>query len=163
MKIYLKALFITGLIIFLVACGDSNTESPHDQTNEIPDEPFAAEELPEQFLDDHFKAIYNQTSDLFQENVSWKEIEGLGEDFNKGVQDYELMSEMSVEELVEYQWIDNEGDKGIQASFADDNTIEGLLLAPITSYPESDEKYTKNTYQMSISREWFTYWGGTNE
>lgn len=163
MKIYLKALFITGLIIFLVACGNSNTEPSHDQTNEIPDEPFAAEELPKQFLDGNLKAIYNQTSDLFQENVSWKEFEGLGEDFNEGVQNYELMSKISFENLVEYQWINNEGDKGIQASFADDNTIEGLLLAPMTSYPETDEKYTENTYQMPITREWLTYWGGTNE
>src|SRR5699024_8093284 len=91
------------------------------------------------------------------------EFEGLGEDFNEGVQNYELMSKISFENLVEYQWINNEGDKGIQASFADDNTIEGLLLAPMTSYPETDEKYTENTYKMPITREWLTYWGGTNE
>src|SRR5699024_10857103 len=133
MKIYLKALFITGLIIFLVACGNSNTEPSHDQTNEIPDEPFAAEELPKQFLDGNLKAIYNQTSDLIQEYVSWKEFEGLSVDLNEGVQNYEIKYKNTFENLAEYKWINNEGEKEIQASFADDNTIEGLLRAHMTT------------------------------
>ena len=65
--------------------------------------------------------------------------------------------------MTEYQWVSDGGDKGIRSYFADDLTIEGLQLMPISSYPESDAQYTENTYQMLITEEWFTFWGGTNE
>ena len=149
----------------LAACGGKN-ESPSegpDEDNESQQEPMTADEFPDQFLAGNFEGIYNQTSKDFQNNVTLKQFEDLGVDFNQGVKNYELVSEMPFQGLTEYQWISDSGDKGIRSYLAADLTIEGLQLIPISTYPESDEQYTENTYRMPIKEEWFTFWGGTNE
>lgn len=161
---YYVTVSLACLAIILVACGKKDSNPPSEQAaNNIPKEPVTPEQFPEQFLAGHFETIYNQTSDSFQDMVSLEEFKGLGRDFNNGVESYELVSTMPVQESTEYQWLSDGGDKGIRSYFADDHMIEGLQLMPVTSHPESDETYTENTYQMPITEEWFTFWGGTNE
>src|SRR5699024_1130312 len=165
MKIYIKALLAAFLVLVLVACGESDQGSSNEEADNDnnPEEPIVAGKFPDEFLAGNFEKIYNQTSDSFQDTVSLDELEELGNDFNKDVKKFELISTLPFGELTEYQWINDEGDKGIRSYFAKDLTIDGILLIPLTSYPESDERYTENTYQMPITEEWFTFWGGTNE
>ncbi len=146
-------------VIVIVAC--SNKKGSNGE-NDRPSQFFPPEDLPEKFLAGEFEAIYHQTSKAFQESVSLKEFKKLGKDFTKGVNNFESVSTMPVQAFTEYQWISDAGDKGIRSYFAEDYTIEGLQVLPIHSY-ESDEVYTKNTYQMPMAGEWFTFWGGTNE
>lgn len=141
----MKKLWTILLLLFLVACAE----------NPIPPEDFA-----NQFLNGEFEKLYKQTSDEFQEMVSMKQFQELGEEFNQGVDTYKLDLEMK--ELGEYQWISNQEDKGIWASFLDDHTITGIQLMPLETFPEQDETFTKNKYRMPVKEEWFVYWGGTN-
>ncbi len=151
--------FLLG--VMLVACNNDN-ESEQEENNPS-EETVSADQFPNEFLANNFEIIYNQTSESFQEMVSLDEFQEVGSDFNSGVNSLELVSEMPIQNLTEYQWISDEGDKGITTHFADDQTIEGIQLTPVTSHPESDEVYTENTYQMPMTGEWFTFWGGTNE
>ncbi|SEP64574.1 M23 family metallopeptidase [Piscibacillus halophilus] len=158
MKFYITILAIL-LCFILVACGGSKPE----KDDSMPDEKFSPEELPNEFLEGNFETIYNQTSESFQDMVSFEEFEELGKDFNQGLNEFVLASTMPFQNVTEYQWISVEGDKGIQGHFADDFTIEGLRLTPVISNLESDNIYTEVTYQMPMKGEWFTFWGGTNE
>lgn len=63
----------------------------------------------------------------------------------------------------QFLWLDNEREKAISIAFDGTYTIQSLLLAPFVSYPESDNRYTKNTYIMPIKEKWFVFWGGTNQ
>jgi len=163
MKFYIKTLLALFLVIVLAACGETDKDSPNEETDNNDEEPITAEELPDEFLAGNYEMIYNQTSNSFQDMVSMDEFEEMSIDFHKGVKNYELISSMPFGELTEYQWINDEGNKGIRSLFAEDLTIEVLYLTPLSSYPESDERYSENTYRMPITEEWFTFWGGTNE
>ncbi|SFL45141.1 Peptidase family M23 [Gracilibacillus orientalis] len=147
--------------IMLIACSNDK-DSGHEENN-TPEETISADQFANEFLANNFETIYNQTSESFQEMVSVEEFKELGSDFNQGVNSYELVSEMPIQDLTEYRWISDGGDKGISSHFADDQTIEAIQLTPVTSHPESDEVYTENTYQIPMTGEWFTFWGGTNE
>ncbi|SES66443.1 Peptidase family M23 [Oceanobacillus limi] len=169
MKFIVKASFIMLITIVLAACGKTDNDNDSldkeaDNQKKSSEEPITPEQLPEQFLTSNFEQIYNQTSESFQEMVTLKQFKDMGSDFQKGVQSFEMVTKMPIQDLMEYQWISDGGDKGIRAYLADDNqTIEGLQLTPITSYPETDNRYTENTYRMPMIGEWFTFWGGTNE
>lgn len=173
-KLLFDVSFISLLVIGLVACSekdeDSATPSEGEDARTEPESDdetaqslVTAEEFSAAFLAGNFEQIYNQMSQAFQKQVMLKEFEDLGSNFNQDVASYTFLSEMPILGMTEYQWISDGGDKGIRGYFADDLTIEGLQLMPISSYPESDAHYTENTYQMPITEEWFTFWGGTNE
>src|SRR5690625_2367723 len=165
MKSYLLAFMAIFLVIGLSACGE--TEGNSSENQEV-DEEMNAEHVPpeqfsNQFLEGEFEKLYNQTSADFQAMVTLEEFVKLGEGFNEGAESFDLMSEIPIQNMTEYQWISNQGDKGIRSYFADDLTIEGLQLMPIADFPESDENYTENTYRMPVNEDWYTFWGGTNE
>lgn len=149
-------------MLALVACSN-NTPSSHEPAESSSEEPVTPEQFPEEFLGRNFEGLYNQTSDSFQEVVTLTQFQALGDDFIEGVENFELVTEMPFKGITEYQWLSDGGDKGIRAHFDDDHTINALLLVPITLDPEGDETYTLNTYQMPMTGEWFTFWGGTNE
>ncbi len=159
MKKFLQTSLTLFLSAGLVACGSSDTTKLDEQSGEF----FSPEQLSEQFLANNFEAIYNQTSSSFKEAVTLAQFKELGSSFNIGVQEYKLVSKVPINEITEFQWISDGGDKGIRSYFAEDYTIEGLQILPVTSFPESDEVLTTNTYQMPINEEWFVFWGGTNE
>ncbi|WP_163580799.1 M23 family metallopeptidase [Gracilibacillus saliphilus] len=147
--------------IILVACSN-DSENVQEESNSK-EKTIAADQFADEFLAGNFDVIYHQTSESFQDMVTLDEFREVGSDFNSGVTNFELLSEMPIQNVTEYQWISDEGDKGIVSHFADDQTIEGIQLTPISSHPESDEVYTENTYQMPMIGEWFTFWGGINE
>ena len=68
-----------------------------------------------------------------------------------------------MEDIIQYVWLDDTKNKAISVSFGGDDTIYGIQLAPFASYPESDDRYTKNEFRMPVKGEWFVFWGGTNQ
>ncbi|MFD1848530.1 peptidoglycan DD-metalloendopeptidase family protein [Oceanobacillus bengalensis] len=165
MKRRIKIYLLLLISFVLTACNTEGEEEMVDQKEEnlVVEEPINAEELPEYLINGDFDRIYGQASEEFQENVTIEQFKELGSSFNEGVEYFELVSKVPVQGLIEYQWMNDKEDKGIRSYFSEDLTIEGLLFLPITSYPETDEQYTENTYQMPVNEEWFTFWGGTNE
>lgn len=122
------------------------------------------EEFGKVFLNGEFSAIYQQTSEEFKQLVTLEQFLELGESFNLGVKKYNLeMSNRLGKHIEQFLWLDNEREKAISIAFDGDYTIQSLLLAPFVSYPESDNRYTENTYIMPIKEEWFVFWGGTNQ
>src|SRR5690606_5975089 len=103
-------------------------------------------------------------SEEFKQMVTLEQFIELGESFNLGVKQYNLeMSNRLGKHIEQFLWSDNEREKAISIAFDGDYTIQSLLLAPFVSYPESDNRYTENTYIMPIKEEWFIFWGGTNQ
>lgn len=166
--------FIAILVLGLAACSkeddtskqskkDDDAEASQPEEEEVSYDPIPAADFSEEFLAGDFERIYAQISQEFQNQVSLEELEQLGSDFNQDVDSFELVSEMPLLGMTEYQWVSNNGEKGIRSYWIEDLTIEGLQLMPISTFPDSDAIYTENTYQMPINEEWFTFWGGTNE
>lgn len=141
--------------------GDNNKKD-HDRVNNKVSEAFSPEDFIEVLLDGNYSSIYNQMSETFQSQITIEELEDIAEDFNEGVDDYDVLTKIQVDDMMEYQWQSDDDSKGIRVYFADDNTIEGLEFIPVTANADSDDVWTENTYHMPFQGEWMTFWGGVN-
>lgn len=115
------------------------------------------------FLQERFDEIYNQCHATFQDMVSNEQFNELAKSFNVNVQNYELFNESTIAHYHQYVWLDDRQEKAIQVTMDSSNTIHSLLIKPYVVFPESDKKYSQNTYIMPIKEEWFVFWGGVNE
>jgi len=115
------------------------------------------------FWQERFDEIYNQCHATFQDMVSNEQFNELAKSFNVNVQNYELFNESTIAHYHQYVWLDDRQEKAIQVTMDSSNIIYSLLIKPYVVFPESDKKYSQNTYIMPIKEEWFVFWGGVNE
>ncbi|KGR84356.1 M23 family metallopeptidase [Lysinibacillus odysseyi] len=115
------------------------------------------------FHQGQFEKIYKQTSQEFQSLVTLEQFEELAAPFNADVSSYQLELSTTIGNIVQYLWLDDQREKAIHVSFDENGMIQSFYLKPYTTYPDSDKRYTENTYIMPISGDWFVFWGGTNE
>ncbi|UDK98211.1 M23 family metallopeptidase [Lysinibacillus sphaericus] len=115
------------------------------------------------FLQERFDEIYNQCHATFQEMVSNEQFNEIAQSFNANVQNYELFNKSTIAHYHQYVWLDDRQEKAIQVTMDSSNIIHSLLIKPYVVFPESDKKYSQNTYIMPIKEEWFVFWGGVNE
>lgn len=115
------------------------------------------------FHQGEYERIYKQTTKEFQNLISFEQFIELAASFNVGVSYYQLEFSVTIENTVQYLWLDDRREKAIHVSFNHNSTIQNLYVKPYTTYPDCDKLYTKNTYIMPIKGEWFVFWGGTNE
>lgn len=115
------------------------------------------------FLQERFDEIYKQCHATFQEMVSNEQFNEIAQSFNANVQNYELFNKSTIAHYHQYVWLDDRQEKAIQVTMDSSNIIHSLLIKPYMVFPESDKKYSQNTYIMPIKEEWFVFWGGVNE
>ncbi|MEK4423605.1 M23 family metallopeptidase [Solibacillus sp. FSL K6-1523] len=115
------------------------------------------------FQSGSFEEIYRCMSSDFQEFLPLEEFITVASSFNEGVQSYQVEFKKAFQSLDQYIWVDDQKERGIAVSFNQSNQIQGLLIKPYITYPDTDNQLTKNAYSMPISGEWFVFWGGTNE
>ncbi|MEB2302010.1 M23 family metallopeptidase [Lysinibacillus xylanilyticus] len=121
------------------------------------------EEVIDIWLGEGFEKIYNATSKDFQKMVTLEQFMELSKSFNNGVKNYRLETKTILRDLTHYVWSDDKREKAVVASFDEFNQIQRFYIKPFTTYPKTDQQYTKNKYIMPIRGEWFVFWGGTNE
>ncbi|WP_409366743.1 M23 family metallopeptidase [Lysinibacillus sp. 38-6] len=115
------------------------------------------------FLQEKFDVIYNQCNEDFKQLVSSEQFNEIAKAFNANVTNYELFRKSTINHVNHCTWIDAQQDKAINIIIDAHNIIHRLLLKPFVVFPESDKKYTQNTYMMPIKEEWYVFWGGGNE
>ncbi|MBG9812759.1 hypothetical protein ABD68_13465 [Bacillus endophyticus] len=121
------------------------------------------EELGRIFQSEDFEKLYRCVSKNFQQLISLEQFIELAVSFNIGVTYYQIEFKTSLQNLNHYIWLDDRKEKAIAVSFDKRQQIQSLYLKPFITYPESDNRFTQNTYSMPIKEEWFVFWGGTNE
>ncbi|MFD2628493.1 peptidoglycan DD-metalloendopeptidase family protein [Oceanobacillus kapialis] len=164
MRVFVTVSALLLLLIGITACGDEDSSSSEGEgATDTMEKKIIGLELADQFLSGNYEAIYDQFSKSFQKDVSFEEFRDIGEQFNEGVSSYTFISELSLNNFNEYQWLSEGGDKGIRAHLNDDQRIIGLQVLNIQADLGTNDIYTKNTYHMPINEPWLTYWGGTNQ
>jgi hypothetical protein len=121
------------------------------------------EEFGRIFQSEDFEKLYRCASKNFQQLISLEQFIELAVSFNIGVTYYQIEFKTSLQNLNHYIWLDDRKEKAIAVSFDKRQQIQSLYLKPFITYPESDNRFTQNTYSMPIKGEWFVFWGGTNE
>ncbi|WP_229683224.1 M23 family metallopeptidase [Virgibacillus oceani] len=174
MKSSIVALIAAGILPFSAMSGQSANLMGDTGTIEISQrtdvqkvkkkDRILPEEFNEVFLQGDYSRIYRQTTEQFQQNVSLDDFEQLAESFNQGVTRYNLETSFRMNKhMKRFVWVDGAETRGVQVVFGKHGTIQLLQLAPLASYPETDQLYTDNKYSMPINDEWFVFWGGTNQ
>ncbi|MGE7094511.1 M23 family metallopeptidase [Lysinibacillus sp. NPDC048646] len=121
-------------------------------------------DLSDVLLSGNFEKVYKQMSEYFQNEVSFKQFQEFGEEFNKDITKLILQSELPYNNgAKQYVWTDVSGTKGMIAVFDEDDVIQVLQLIPLAVYHETDEIFTKTKYHLPFRDEWFVFWGGTNK
>ena len=121
-------------------------------------------DLPDVLLSGNFENVHKQMSEYFKNEVSFKQFQEVGEEFNKDITKFILQSELPYENgAKQYVWTDDSGTKGMIAVFDEDDVIQVLQLILLAVYHETDEIFTKTKFHLPFRDEWFVFWGGTNK
>ncbi|WP_252504150.1 M23 family metallopeptidase [Sporosarcina sp. Marseille-Q4943] len=153
-------ILVTFSMAFLTAC---NTEEEKVKDSVQDEKMLKPNELSNAFLNGDYEKVYRQTSKAFQDAVTLKQFQELGEEFNKDVTIYILQSEIPYGNgAKKYIWTDDSGSKGMVAIFDEDDIIQGLQVMPLSMYPETDNIYTETVFDFPFQDKWFVFWGGTN-
>lgn len=159
-------MFVGLFISALVGCGEEVTKDIDHSKEERKVEKMIKvkrEELADIFLSGDYERIYKQTSKEFQKQVSLKQLQEIGKDFNEDVTAYTMQTKLKLEPDVEqYTWKSSDDKKGMVAIFDKRNTIIGFRVLPLKTYPKTDALLTKTTFKLPFENEWFVFWGGTN-
>jgi len=121
------------------------------------------EEVIEIWLREGYEKVYDATSNEFKKMVTLDQFMDLSASFNNGVKNYQLETKTMIQNLTQYVWLDDKREKAVLASFDQFNRIQRFYLKPFSTFPKTDELYTKNKYIMPIRGEWLIFLGGTNE
>ena len=121
------------------------------------------EEFGSIFHNEDYARIYYCTTKAFQDLLSLEQFIELAASFNQGVNHYQIEFSTNLPGMCQYVWIDDQQERAISVIFGENQEIQSLLLKPYVIYPESDKRYTQNTYTMPVKGEWFVFWGGANE
>lgn len=169
---------VLGTCVMLSACGNSEASKPQEKLPlEQTSSPAPAEEAangagegaritPDNFMDTLIKGskedIYKQMSPELQEIISLDEFKTTADSFMEGTASWEKVTEFKMNHLVESSWKDQTGTKGIQASFAENHQIAGLLIQPLETHEATDKPMTKTAFQFPMKGKWFVFWGGND-
>ncbi|MGF9697755.1 MULTISPECIES: M23 family metallopeptidase [Paenibacillus] len=172
-----------GSCVILSACGNSESSSQAEQpsaeqtadaapagadTNQ--EETTAAKEgamiTPDNFIDTLMHGskedIYNQMSPELKDTLTLEQFKASADSFLEGVNSWDPVVEVNLNNLSEHSWRDETGTKGIQAYFTEEHQIAGLLIQPLERHEETDKKLTKTEFQFPVKGEWFVFWGGND-
>ncbi|MEK3793423.1 M23 family metallopeptidase [Paenibacillus sp. FSL R7-0204] len=155
-----------GMCVMLSACGTSESSEPQEQLLVEQTAEEGTMITPDNFMDTLMNGskedIYNQMSPELQGIISLDEFKTTADSFMEGVASWEKVAEFKMNHLVESSWKDQTGTKGIQASFAEDHQIAGLLIQPLERHEATDKALTKTEFQYPLKGEWFVFWGGND-
>jgi hypothetical protein len=158
---------IAGLTLVALSAalfsGCSNDSADDGEQSVKEAEKVDPEKIADIFLAGEYERLYNQTSKDFQKEVSLKQLQQIGDEFNQEVDTYTIQSEMPLEPgITQLTWIDDGNAKGVVAVVDDRDTVLGFRALPLQTYPETDDDFTESTFVPPFHDAWFVVWGGTN-
>ncbi|WP_440117534.1 M23 family metallopeptidase [Paenibacillus sp. QZ-Y1] len=105
-------------------------------------------------------AIYSQFSPELKEAITLEKFKTSASEFLKGVTSLDQVFAAEINNLTEFAWKDQTGTKGIRAYFTEANQIDGLLIQPLVTHEDTDQKFTKTEFHFPLKGEWYVFWGG---
>lgn len=162
---YLGIAVIGAVILSACTNGSDDAETPdsENRNGERAVDMIQPEDFGRAFLAERYEEIYYQTSAEFQEQVTLDQLVSLAAAFNQDVTEYIKLSQVPFNDLTEYTWTDEHGEKGIRVIFGHDLTIAGLQIMPLSSYPATDKVFTQTEFILPTTTTWYVFWGGLNE
>lgn len=123
---------------------------------------FTPDQLPKLLQQEKYDLIYQQLDPKFKKQITLKDLKKMGIPFHKGASSYSLQSQTPFAGLQRYAWLDDKGEKGIEAFFDNKNVIQIMFFKPIQKFPKTDAKRTQTVFELPFHGNWFVGWGGTS-
>ncbi|MGN7411549.1 M23 family metallopeptidase [Paenibacillus sp. SAF-068] len=180
-----KVIAITvGACVILSACGNgksitsdqaeqqsaeqaSNNEASENSNQEQnSSSEVSAVVTPDNLIDTLMKGsiedIYRQFSPQMKEAITLEKLKTSADEFLEGVTSLDQVFAAEMNNLTEFAWKDQTGTKGIRAYFTEANQIDGLLIQPLETHEDTDQKFTKTEFHFPLKGEWYVFWGGND-
>lgn len=110
-----------------------------------------------------FDQIYAATSLEFQQLVSYANFIQTLESFFVTDEKFHLVYDNRSLHLYHYTWLNDSKTRAVSVIFDSNYTITKMYVIPVEKHPATDQKLTKNTYEMPFLGERYVFWGGTNQ
>ncbi|RXZ81148.1 M23 family peptidase [Paenibacillaceae bacterium] len=124
----------------------------------------AADQFIKDVMSGQYDAVYERLGPEMKEAVgSPEDMETMLKDFTADVEKLDFTSELLFGGGGRYVWIDPGNTKGLTAVFDETGQAIGVQLLPLTTYAETDNRTTKQSYALPFKGEWLVFWGGKNE
>lgn len=146
----------------------SNTNKEGENTHQEQDSASAGTAMvtPDNFVDTLMKGssedIYRQLSPQMKEAITLENLKTSADEFLEGVTSLDQVFAAEMNNLTEFAWKDQTGTKGIRAYFTEANQIDGLLIQPLETHKNTDQKFTKTEFHFPLKGEWYVFWGGND-
>ncbi|MER1998373.1 MAG: M23 family metallopeptidase [Lysinibacillus sp.] len=121
------------------------------------------QQIEELFLSRQYDAVYDVTSEQFQQFIARAEFRQLCEEFFDGVKTLKLTHQNPFLHMHNYVWVDERKEKALFVTMDRNRVIQGLYMKPYVQFVADNKNYTKNMFRMPILDEWYVVWGGANE
>ncbi|MFF2890504.1 M23 family metallopeptidase [Paenibacillus sp. NPDC057967] len=166
------AILATGAIAgMLTACGgeakpaatpQASQVSPGGEQVENETGQIEAANLAKAMLDGEYSRIYKQLSQEFRSQVGEEEFKAIAADATAGIESFKESSSLRLNGLEQRLWLSTSNEVGMFAAFDEENVIVALQFQALEQHADTDQLYTKATYDWPMHGEWFVFWGGTN-
>ncbi|WP_098746418.1 M23 family metallopeptidase [Paenibacillus sp. EZ-K15] len=113
-------------------------------------------------LNGEYRKLYELFGEELRSLVTVEQFEAMAEEYTAGVNAFHITMDDTLNRIRMINWMDDSGQKGIQAMIDEKGTIGGLMLSPIERFPESDAKQTDSVFRLPFNGQWYVFWGGEN-
>jgi murein DD-endopeptidase MepM/ murein hydrolase activator NlpD len=142
-----------GASILLAGCGGNEP----DKTVIIPpDEMIVALEAGE------YDRIYDGLTADFRKEFSRNDFIKAVKGFSEDVKAWHDVSELKLNNSHYKTWRNDDTSKGLSVILTENGEMISFKMMPLQTYPESDQAFTKLTYSLPLTEDWFVFWGGEN-
>lgn len=164
------AIVITTLICILIltSCSSNGsnkeanvvTAQREEMNNNL--KRVGGEDIAATLLEGEYERLYTQFSDSLKDIVKLEQFRSMGQDFVSDIDSFELTSILRLNGYESIVWADQTGNKGLTATTDEKGTISGIQIINHSSYPETDDAYSKTIFNFPFLGEWLVFWGGNN-
>jgi len=175
------AITIAGCALLLTACGGNgenggkgsgNAQTPIPSSVGAPSpsgangtgavERLKPEQLAQALLEGQYGRVHAQMSEQFRSNVTEEQLQTVYEEIKGSAPEWKSAANMQLNEGRYLVWTNPDERLGLLATFDSEDTITGLQIMPLDSYPDTDKQFTKLAYGLPFEGEWYVFWGGRN-
>jgi biotin carboxyl carrier protein len=172
------------LAVILTACGGGNTvdKNPNtapESTQEVTQgqttppasapatsEPtgtaFTHDNLPQELQKGNFKEVYARFSPELKQALTEENLVTGGTELTKGFDVFQPSSALQLNGMDQRVWTNSTASKGLIGIFDDKDSIAGLQVVDLKTYPDTDKARTSTVFSPPFREDLLVFWGGTN-
>ncbi|MHA7965899.1 M23 family metallopeptidase [Paenibacillus sp. CAU 1782] len=109
-----------------------------------------------------YDRLYDGLTADFRKEFSRKDFIKAVKGYSGDVKAWQGVSELSLNNSTYKTWRSEDTGKGLSVILTEQGEIFSFKMVPLETYPQTDQAFTKLTYSLPLTEDWFVFWGGEN-